>query len=106
VSCFGGVWYAVGIKLTSIRIPLSHEGMLIMVLACIEVHCGLKGDTNQMSAMMARDHLHCHKANQAWWGMYLILCHDGANSHTMAHFYLAVVQAKLIFGSETCVLTK
>jgi len=46
------------------------------------------------------------KANQAWWGMYPILRRDGANAHTMAHFYLAVVQAKLLFGSETWVLTK
>jgi len=47
-----------------------------------------------------------NKANQAWWGMYPILCRDGANSYIMAHFYLAVVQAKLLFGSETWVLTK
>jgi len=38
--------------------------------------------------------------------MYPILCRDGANSHTIARFYLAVVQAKWLFGSERWVLTK
>jgi hypothetical protein len=33
--------------------------------------------------------------------MYHILSSDGADSKTMARFYLAVVQAKLLYGSET-----
>ena len=35
-----------------------------------------------------------------------ILCRDGADSHTMARFYLAVVQAKLLYGSETWVISQ
>ena len=31
---------------------------------------------------------------------------DGTNAHTMARFYLAVVQAKLLYGSEMWVLSK
>jgi len=46
------------------------------------------------------------KANQAWWSVYLILRCDSTNSHTIAWFYLAVVWAKLLFGSETWVLIK
>ena len=42
-----------------------------------------------------------NKAMKVWCGMHHILCRDGADSpHMMAHFYLAVVQAKLLFGSE------
>jgi hypothetical protein len=36
--------------------------------------------------------------------MYCILSSDGADSKTMARFYLAVVQAKLLYGSKTWVL--
>ena len=46
------------------------------------------------------------KASQAWFGMYRILSRDGADSRVMARFYLAVVQAKLLFGSETWVLSE
>ena len=38
--------------------------------------------------------------------MYRILSSDGADSMTMACFYLAVVQAKLLYGSETWVLSR
>jgi hypothetical protein len=38
--------------------------------------------------------------------MYHILSSDGADSKTMARFYLAVVQAKLLYGSETWVLSR
>jgi hypothetical protein len=41
----------------------------------------------------------------AWFGMYRIISADGANAHTMARFYLAVVHAKLLYGSETWVST-
>jgi hypothetical protein len=46
------------------------------------------------------------KASNAWFGMYRILSADGADALTMARFYLAVVQAKLLFGSETWVLSE
>ena len=46
------------------------------------------------------------KASNAWFGMYRILSADGADALTMARFYLAVVQAKLLFGSETWVLSR
>ena len=46
------------------------------------------------------------KMTKAWYGMQCILSHDGADPHTMACFYLAVVQAKLLFGSETWVLSE
>ena len=46
------------------------------------------------------------KATKAWYGMQCILSANGADPHTMARFYLAVVQAKLFFGSETWVLSE
>ena len=46
------------------------------------------------------------KAMKAWYGMQRILSADGADPRTMTHFYLAVVQAKLLFGSETWVLSQ
>ena len=46
------------------------------------------------------------KASNAWFGMYRILSADGANAHVMARFYLAIIQAKLLFGSETWVLSQ
>ena len=46
------------------------------------------------------------KASKVWFGMYRVLSYDGANAHTMARFYLAVVQAKLLYGSETWVLSQ
>ena len=46
------------------------------------------------------------KATKAWYGVQHILSADGADPHTMAHFYLAVVQAKFLFGSETWVLSQ
>jgi hypothetical protein len=50
--------------------------------------------------------LNISKATRAWFGMYRILSYDGADSKTMARFYLAVVQAKLLYGSKTWVLSK
>jgi hypothetical protein len=38
--------------------------------------------------------------------LYHILSSDGADSKTMARFYLAMVQAKLLYGSETWVLSR
>jgi hypothetical protein len=46
------------------------------------------------------------KATHTWFRMYRILSSDGADSKTMAHFYLAVFQAKLLYGSETWVLSR
>jgi len=45
------------------------------------------------------------KATHTWFGMYHVLSSDGADSRTMARFYLAVVQAQLLYGSETWVLS-
>jgi hypothetical protein len=42
----------------------------------------------------------------AWFRMFCILSHDTADSQVMGHFYLAVVQAKLLYGSETWVLSQ
>jgi hypothetical protein len=50
--------------------------------------------------------LNISKANRTWFGMYNILSSNGADSKTMAHFYLAMVQAKLLYGSETWVLSR
>jgi hypothetical protein len=50
--------------------------------------------------------LNISKATRSWFGMYRILSFDGADSRTMARFYLAVVQAQLLFGSETWVLSR
>jgi hypothetical protein len=50
--------------------------------------------------------LNISKATRTWFGMYQILSSDGADSKTMARFYLAVVQAKLLYGSETWVLSR
>lgn len=50
--------------------------------------------------------LNISRASKAWFGMYRILSRDGADSRTMARFYLAVVQAKLLYGSETWVLSQ
>jgi hypothetical protein len=38
--------------------------------------------------------------------MYRIFSADGANAHVMAQFYLAIIQAKLLFGSEMWVLSQ
>jgi hypothetical protein len=50
--------------------------------------------------------LNISKATQTWFRMYRILSSDGNDSMTMARFYLAVVQAKLLYGSETWVLSR
>jgi hypothetical protein len=38
--------------------------------------------------------------------MYRSLSSDGADSKTMARFYLAMIQAKLLYGSKTWVLSR
>jgi hypothetical protein len=50
--------------------------------------------------------LNISKATQTWFHMYRILSSDGNDSMTMACLYLAVVQAKLLYGSETWVLSR
>jgi hypothetical protein len=45
-------------------------------------------------------------ARDCWGRIRRLLCRDGVCTKTMARFYLAVVQAKLLNGSETWVLTK
>jgi hypothetical protein len=41
-----------------------------------------------------------------WYCIYQILSWDTAESHVMAWFYLAIVQAKLLYVSETWVLSQ
>jgi hypothetical protein len=50
--------------------------------------------------------LNISKATHTWFRMYRILSSDANDSITMACFYLAVVQAKLLYGSETWVLSR
>jgi hypothetical protein len=50
--------------------------------------------------------LNISNASKAWFGMYRVLSRSGADPKTMARFYLAVVQAKLLYGSETWALSK
>jgi len=45
-------------------------------------------------------------ARSKWMQLYRILSADGADCKTMAKFYLAIVQAVLLYGSESWVLTK
>jgi hypothetical protein len=46
------------------------------------------------------------KASKTWYRMYRILSRDTADSCVMARFYLAIIQAKLLYGSETWVLSQ
>lgn len=46
------------------------------------------------------------KASKTWYRMYQILSRDTADSRVMARFYLAIIQAKLLYGSETWVLSQ
>jgi hypothetical protein len=46
------------------------------------------------------------KASKAWFQMYRVLSRQTADPRVMARFYLAVVQAKLLYGSETWVLSQ
>jgi DNA-directed RNA polymerase subunit RPC12/RpoP len=46
------------------------------------------------------------KASKAWFQMYHILSRQTADPRVMARFYLAVVQAKLLYGAETWVLSQ
>ena len=46
------------------------------------------------------------KATKTWWQMHRILSHDTADSRVMGHFYLAVIQAQLLYGSETWVISQ
>jgi hypothetical protein len=50
--------------------------------------------------------LNIKKASMAWFRMFRILSRDTADSRVMGCFYLAVVQAKLLYGSETWVLSQ
>jgi hypothetical protein len=45
------------------------------------------------------------KALMAWFYKFHVLSHNTADSCVMGCYYLAVVQAKLLFGSETWVLS-
>ena len=47
-----------------------------------------------------------HKARKRWGQVARILSREGATTSTMAYFYKAVVQAVLLYGSETWVLTQ
>jgi hypothetical protein len=64
--------------------------------------CPLSADDSDNAAVS----LNISKATRTWFGMYRILSSDGADSKTMACFYLAVVQAKLLYGSKTWVLSR
>ena len=46
------------------------------------------------------------KARARWARVAGVLSREGADKHTMGYFYKAVVQAVLLFGSETWVLDK
>ena len=46
------------------------------------------------------------KATKTWWRMHRILSRDTADSRVMGRFYLAVVQAQLLYGSETWVISQ
>ena len=46
------------------------------------------------------------KTRQRWNGIAKILKREGANSTTMAKFYMAIVQAVLLYGSGTWVIEK
>ena len=47
------------------------------------------------------------KKVQEWWGhMVRILTGDGVRSRSLAHFYITIVQAILLHGSETWVLSQ
>lgn len=50
--------------------------------------------------------LNLKNARERWGGMVRLFTADGARSRTLARFYLAVVQAVLLHGSETWVLTQ
>jgi hypothetical protein len=53
-------------------------------------------------AIMAR----LKKARACWGRISRILNHDGIRAYTMARFYLAIVQAVLLYGAETWVISK
>jgi hypothetical protein len=46
------------------------------------------------------------KATKTWFRMHRVLSRDTADHCVMGHFYLAVVQAQLLYGSETWVISK
>ena len=46
------------------------------------------------------------KARAKWWRIAKILKSEGANAKIMAKFYKAVIQAVLLYGAESWVLTK
>ena len=53
-------------------------------------------------AIMAR----LKQARACWGRIYRLLNQDGIRAQTMARFYLAIVQAVLLFGAETWVISK
>jgi len=46
------------------------------------------------------------KARARWWRVSTVLKRDGANARIMARFYLAVVQAVLLYGADSWTITK
>ena len=46
-----------------------------------------------------------HKAKKSWVRMSRILIREGADPKVSGNFFKFVVQAVLLFGAETCVLT-
>jgi hypothetical protein len=55
--------------------------------------------------MMQPSHWISRRTLMAWFRKFHVLSHDTADSCVMGCYYLAVVQAKLLFGSETWVLS-
>ena len=50
--------------------------------------------------------MNIRKAKKRWDQVAQILLREGAMSSTMAYFYKAIVQAVLLFGSESWVMTE
>ena len=46
------------------------------------------------------------KAKARWWRMARILKHEGANAKIMAKFYMATIQAILLYGAESWAITR
>ena len=51
-------------------------------------------------------HYNLQKARATWGRLHCILSSQGASSRVMAHFYLAIVHAQLLYGSDTWVLSQ
>ena len=61
----------------------------------------LAANDNDLPAMVSN----IHQACQHWGQISHLLMHDGASTWTMGYFYKAIVQAVLLYGSETWVFT-